>query len=146
MKGELKMEMTLDRPAVSYGNNGFPKSILFGILIVMVVVGVISHAVLKHKDDAALSLDCFENNPRLKITVVKPDNENRRVELCLIEDKYMAIRVSEKINGKFEELTRYIDRSYKTVDKMIDYAEVEMGKYGWMDYISDAVKPFLVIH
>lgn len=113
--------------------------IILSLILVLIVVGAISHAVSKHSLDAVIAKNCFDKYGN-SIVVVKPENNNRRIELCLLPDdnglfKGMAIRVSEKVDGYFQEITRYMDYNIKTINGMIDYAECEAGSWGWLDFI-----------
>lgn len=134
---------------------GFFKFCLILLLlfsIAMIVIGSsVDHGLAKHKSDSVLADSCLDGNtPALyKIVVVKPDNNNRKVELCMIEDGIggfmgMAIRVSEKINGQVHKITSYVDRNYTTLNSMIDYAECEASNWGYFDYVSTLVKALFI--
>jgi hypothetical protein len=104
----------------------------------------IEHALEKHgPEQEALAEKCF-NESNLKFTYAKSFNEDRRVNLCLNMGNFLAIQVVEKIGGKWHQITKYCNFDLKTIDDMIDYFVVDSGKYGYITYLSDAMKEFIL--
>ena len=126
-----------------------PKFSLLPVLIILLAVTgglLISHGVAKHRMDAVLTRNCLDKYG-IDFSYFKTDTRN--VQLCLIEPKEdgfyaLGIRVLEKINGKWEELTAYVNRNITTIDGAIDYMEVDMGKYGYVSFIRDVYKGLLI--
>jgi hypothetical protein len=129
---------------VSCSSFKFPFGGLLFIVFLIVMAAIVSHALTKHYEDSIVAQYCLDNHPELKLTVVKPDNNNRKVELCLIPGENgftgMAIRVMEKIDGKYEELTKYVNWDIKTIEGLIAYAESEACNWGWFSFIGYLIK------
>jgi hypothetical protein len=109
-----------------------------------------SHAPERHGDEGLMAREC---NAKPDITLVRGDNDNRRVNLCLIKGVGLAIQILEKIsrkeNGKYvskwEELTAYINKNKLTVSDMIDYAEEDMisSRGGMVTFAKEEYKLYL---
>jgi hypothetical protein len=93
----------------------------------------ISHAEAKHGEDAVEARQCFENGHGADVYYYKTDT--RSVGLCVIPGKGLAIRVFEKINQKWEEITAYIKEGEFTKDAALSFADNDMGTYGYISYI-----------
>ena len=104
----------------------------------------ITHGMDKHGvTQQELADKCFENS-NLKLTYAKSFNEDRRVNLCLSLNNYLAIQVLEKIGGKWHEITKYVNFNLTSIDDMIDYFVTDSGKYGYITYLSDIMKQFVL--
>jgi hypothetical protein len=132
---------------IAYNYGGSSKSnlplmfILFSIVFTLTCGTAISHAVSKHQEDALAARDCIDKQG-VDFTYVKGDNEDRKVQLCFIDldpvtgtFKRLAIRVVQKIGNSTEELTAYTNKEITTLQKAIEYIELDAGKYGFIDYI-----------
>jgi hypothetical protein len=116
--------------------------ILFSIVFTLTCGTAISHALTKHKEDAIAARDCIDKNGP-DFTYVKSLDEDRKVQLCFIglnpvtsTFQRLAIRVLQRMkDGSTEEITAYTNSEVTTIEKAIEYIEVDAGKYGFIDYI-----------
>jgi hypothetical protein len=107
-----------------------------------------SHATFKHMSDLELADKCLSNS-KYKLTYEKGNFletlfGDRRINLCLEPGKFIVIQVIEKINGHWEEITKYIDENYKTIEDMEAYALNDMGKYGYYTYIAKILRDVIM--
>jgi hypothetical protein len=144
--------------AIQYQGSNKQSNINLPFLLLLIVFTLtcgtaISHAVSKHKEDALAARDCIDKQGA-DFTYVKGDNENRKVQLCFIDldpvtntFKRLAIRVVEKFGNSTEELTAYTNKEITTLEKAIEYIEMDAGRYGFIDYIKPCwiklISPFL---
>lgn len=140
------MEVTMQYSNTSFS---FKKWIILTLLILLAVTGglALSHAT-KHRGDAITTRNCIDKNG-VDLSYFKTDTRN--VQLCFIgldaTGKFTAlgIRVLEKINGKWEELTSYMNRDITTLEGAVGYADMDMGSYGYISFVKDAYKAVLTI-
>jgi hypothetical protein len=145
------MMTTLDNNCVNCNKPNFGVIFFFmflcfvGIGIVMILTGgdSISHAAIKHGVDAMSTNLCLDKNGA---DLIYNKTDTRKVQLCFIgldesgKFKKLGIRVLEKISGKWEEITRFSNDNITNVNDAVGFAENDMGKYGWIDYVKDSWK------
>jgi hypothetical protein len=139
----VNMEMSYTQ---SYNPN-IKRFVVLLLIIVLIITGgtAISHATTKHNEAAIVARNCIDRHG-MDMFYFKSDD--RGVQLCFINlngtsFEFLGIRVLEKINGKWEELTAYINEDVTTVDQAISFAEQDFGRYGWIDYVKTCWKSFL---
>jgi len=140
----MKMTTTTYNRTYNSGT-GFGKFFLLSFIVIVLITGgvALSHGVAKHGNDALSTRDCMDKNG-VDMAYFKTDN--RKIQLCFIglnndgSFKELGIRVVEKIKGKWQELTAFTNKDITTFDQAIRFAESDMGKYGYLDYIKDIWK------
>ncbi len=106
-------------------NLGFPiKPFLFliGLTILAATIGIsISHAVLKHGNDAIRVRNCIDNgNP----TFFYQASKSKFIQICMIDPTTFGIRVIKKTGGnRYEEVTAYIKNTLKSIDDVLQYVK-----------------------
>ncbi len=96
---------------------------LFLLLIVLAAtIGItISHAVLKHGNDAITVRNCIDNgNP----TSLYQASKSKFFQICMIDPTTFGIRVIKKTGGnRYEEVTAYIKNTLKSFDDVLQYVK-----------------------
>ena len=140
--------MTTTSLTYRQSDNGLKSFFLIIMAVIIVFIGYnVTHAVSKHKQEAIDTRICIENNGP-DLTYYKSDS--RKVQLCFINlDKdgnfeKLGIRPFEKIKGIWQELTAYTNEDITTFDTAIRYAEGDMGKYGWIDFVKSIWKSLIL--
>lgn len=109
------------------------KPLLLLILLALVLVTVVSHAE-KHKHEAEEARSCIEKNgPDL---VVRTDN--KAVSYCVLPSgKGIGVVVKKFIDGKWQEITSYINHTGNDINTIAGLAEQDSQPYGWISFIKD---------
>ena len=107
-----------------------------------VVIGTfVDHANLKHGTDADIVKNCIDKQGA---DVVYNKVFDKKVQLCLMAEG-LGIQVSCKKESAMCRITGYIDRTIKSVEEMIAFAEEDMGQYGHWSYAKDYIKAMFEI-
>jgi len=108
--------------------------------IIPVVTGTnIDHA-LKHGAEVVTHVEnCIKNNHS---DLAYSKENNKRVELCLLPEGGVAIRVSALKNGVWQRITSFINDNVKCIEDAVAFAENDMGcgNDGYFTYLKDCWK------
>jgi hypothetical protein len=121
-----------------------PGKLLFFLMVITLIItgGLrLSHGVSKHHEDAEVARACIDSKGA--DLVYQKEIENRRVQLCMTP-LGLGIRVMELIDGKWEELTSFLNRNITTIEEMISFAECDKTTYGLFTYVRMEIKNILM--
>jgi hypothetical protein len=125
-----------------------PQSLLVLFLLFCVAMGLTmisfnySHGDTKHLSDAELGRTC-NKQPDLRYTKEEPLKLTKVVNLCLIDKVGLGIQVLAKINNSWEEITSYVNHQILSPQELLNYAESDMGKYGYFTLVGPAIKELI---
>jgi hypothetical protein len=92
------------------------------LMVVTVAVTGISHAVVKHAQEALQVRDCLERgNGGLHIENWYRAEDEHYLQVCQFDNGEFGLRVSIREGGKPQEITAFILRQYKTLLELHRY-------------------------
>ncbi len=109
--------------------------------LIVVEKQLVDHGFTKHGMDSIAATSCL-NKQGPDLVYRKGIDNNRAVSLCLIPDpqdpkkiKNLGVVVKEFLSGKWQPITSYTIDDINTIDGAINYAEGDMGQWGYIDYL-----------